>query len=160
MNATLQEQPITYIGISVTADAIETELNGQSYITLNVPEGRTRLIVRLGKPGYSLRIVCEQADGAETAIVQALRAAGFTVGVASTSAVCTAARLHNAAEITPSILAHYGSENAENIKFFIEKPVSPPPPIITSFAAVSQVSRDTRCVYTWTKIVRWLSKLC
>ena len=81
------KQTITYVGLSVTPDALEVELDGKSYITLNVPEGRARLIGYLGASGCSQRIVCEQAAGAESAIVLALFAAGFTVGVVPTSAV-------------------------------------------------------------------------
>lgn len=153
------QQTITYVGLSVTPDALEVELDGKSYITLNVPEGRARLIGHLGASGCSQRIVCEQACGAESAIVLALLAAGFSVGVVPTSAVCAAARLDDAGEITPCILARYGRENAESINFVVGKLMSHPPAASMSFGALPQVSHRRQRLSTWTRVVRWFSRV-
>jgi len=109
--------PIPYLGISVTAEALETEIGGQCCVTLNCPEGLPFLLRCIGQLSAPPRIVCEEAGGAERELVRTLHEAGFAVGVVVSEKVCAFAGLHDASEITPHALVRYAAAHPESVRF-------------------------------------------
>jgi hypothetical protein len=158
MHANLMAEPITYLGVTVTPEALETEIAGQSYLTLNGAEGHALLLERLGQIAGSVRIVCEKAGGAETTLVQALRAAGFTVGIAATESVCAFARLSDASQITPSNLTHYAIRHPGQMKFMEGSLMlqNPTPGGATTFKSQLSSATDSRRS-AWVSFVKMLA---
>ena len=155
MNAHLMAEPATYLGVAVTSEAVETEINGQSCLTLNCPEGFAFLLNRLGRLSVPPRIVCEESGGAETALVQTLRAAGFTVGVAVSEKVCASARLRAASEITPGVLLRYAAAHPDAVRF-IEGSSTPHR---QSPTAASWFKPTAGCPESaWKRIARWFAR--
>ena len=103
------EETIHYIGISITRDAIECHLAGQSYLALNQPEGHANFLARLTQISGEIQVICELSDGAETRLVETLHAWGFPVLLARAADVCASSGRHDASEIDGASLAKYGA---------------------------------------------------
>ncbi len=146
------EEPITCLGIAVTAEAVETDIRGECCLTLNCPEGHAHLLACLARLPVAPRIVCEEAGGAETALVRTLRAAGFTVGVVVSEKVCASARLHDASEITPGVLVRYAAAHPDAGRF-IEGSATPNRVALSAASWFRPVV--ARRANSWQRIARW-----
>ncbi len=140
MNASIQEEPIVYLGVSVTPDAIEWEIEGQNHFSLNAPEGHAHFIRELSHRAPVARLVCERADGAELTLVRVLHEAGFAVATVFAAQVCVFAGVSAAAEITPAILTRYAASCPGEL-CFIEGSRTPRMPVVADYSDVRRLPR-------------------
>lgn len=97
------------VGILVTSDILETEIDEHNYLVLNSSEGHMGLISRLRARGDNLRIVCEECKGYEKPLVSRLQREGFEVAVVGAIELRIAAEMDKT-EITPRFLAELAAQ--------------------------------------------------